>query len=84
VETVEALMSLISIVQWSEEQIRATTRKGRKRPTVFGLHEPDQLRTEVVPELLESIPQLAAVDGTRLIPIEVTEYVLPVLCSFVD
>jgi hypothetical protein len=47
--------------------------------TIFLLHELEQGRGEVVPELAERVAELAAVDASRAVAVEVLEDVLPVL-----
>ena len=47
--------------------------------TIFLLEEFEEAWGEVVPELSESFPQFATVDGTRAVSVKVLEDVLPVL-----
>ena len=47
--------------------------------TVLGLNETQELRREVVAELAEGLVELLSIDRARIVPVEVTVYVLPVL-----
>ena len=47
--------------------------------TVLGLNETQELRREVVAKLAEGLVELLSIDRARVVPVEVTIYVLPVL-----
>ena len=47
--------------------------------TVLGLNETQELRREVVAKLAEGLMELLSIDRARVVPVEVTIYVLPVL-----
>ena len=47
--------------------------------TVLGLNETQELRREVVAKLAEGLMELLSIDRARVVPVEVTIYVLPIL-----
>ena len=47
--------------------------------TILALYELEERRREVVAKLTEGLMELLSIDRARVVPVEVTIYVLPVL-----
>lgn len=68
--------------RWSTTVSRDTGRGGTSRGfkhIVFSLDELEELRGQIVSELLQSSLELCTVDRTRTVPVKVLEDILPVL-----